>query len=278
MLNVLPKEIRQSIYAHAFTISRPVTIKACCGPDKTSRERATCAKHAKHAFGRFVVLQTSKAVREEAAWVLFNQGSLHIDITKAIKPYVDETRSNSLRHISQTMKNKRKTQMWATASSYRFVHVSIPDAVLIYNDPMMYTTQLLDVSRSLCRGWEIQSKDLFTPFIPRIVTLELGTMFHEMLPFNMESQAMDGYSELLDWLAVNFPAEDDEPDFDKIAAESEKCLKSLTALVGLHGGLARWKVVVKAVDEKDKGGVVALEGFQMNCVRNGVGFEFECVE
>jgi hypothetical protein len=74
--------------------------------------------------------------------------------------------------------------------------------------------------------------------------------------------------------AVNVPGEDGEHDFVMIAAESEKCLKNLTAVIGVDADLAVWKVGAKTrVDEKDEGGARALRAFWWYRERNGVVFE-----
>jgi hypothetical protein len=99
-LEVLPMEIRQEIYAYAFDVDRAVTVKRCCLPGKTQRERDNCPKHGnKSTGGRFNVLQVSKAMRNEAMFVVYCKGSLFLDTGNAIAPYLDGWRSTSIRGI-----------------------------------------------------------------------------------------------------------------------------------------------------------------------------------
>jgi hypothetical protein len=100
-LEVIPMEIRQEIYASAFDIDRAVTVKHCCLPGKTQRERDGCPKHGNgsKSGGRFNVLQVSKAIRDEAMFVVYGKGSLSLDTQNAIAPYLDGWRSTSIRGI-----------------------------------------------------------------------------------------------------------------------------------------------------------------------------------
>jgi hypothetical protein len=268
-MDVLPKEIRQGIFAYALDIHRPVTVKKCCGPDATTRERDSCRKH---GGGRFNILQISKAIRCETLWVLYNQGMLIIEVDRALKSYLDQnTRSSrSLRYLgSPGQKIRSKTMMWTAASMFRFVTIQIPEAHLRWGDPAEFTAHLVEVACLLGKCWGDHRTNLLKQ---HHVKLNFGTLFHQMLPFNMESQAEDRYGELLDWLFHNSPGE--EPDFDKIAAYSEKNLKSLVGVMSMHHRRSQWTVVAKtAVAAEDDGGVKALETFLTRCVMNGVIFE-----
>lgn len=88
----------------------------------------------------------------------------------------------------------------------------------------------------------------------------------------MESQGEARYGELIDWLCVNYPAQD--PDLDKLTLESEHNLQRLLSIVGKYSGHSQWRIFAKTqIDEKDKGGAKALRAFQIGCVKNGVVFE-----
>jgi hypothetical protein len=275
-LKVLPREVRQVIYGYAFEIDRPVTVKECCSPETTQRERAACRKHGigtKLGAGRFNVVQISKAVREEAAWVVFSYGSLHIDVSSSISSYLGGGRPTTLRRLGGSKLNNQKMAMWTTASSFRFVNIQIPEDNLRHGDPMKFTDHLLQVVCSLCKRWEYQCRAYSAgPSAKSFVTVDLGSVFHEMLPFNMESQASNRYDELLEWLAIHYSGE--EPDFDQLAAESTNNLKRLASIIGMHQDHAQWRILVKTeLEEKDKGGSSSLHNFQVSCARNAVVFE-----
>ena len=267
-LDTLPREIRQIIYGYVLDVDRPVKIKACCGPDTTTRERNACRKHNTNS-GKFNVLQMSKAINDEASWVLYSKGSLQIEVHHPVTPYLDG-HLKSLRHLGKSItQNKRKMTLWAVAARFRFVNIRVPESNLRYGDPAKFTGQLLEIACLLSNAWE-SIQPVMTP--TNFVQLDLGTLFHQMLPFNMESQAQDKYGELLDWLSINYPCA--EPDFDQIAAEAEQNLKKLASVVGMHLGRSQWKFVATTdLDEKDEGGADALRAFQVSCARNGVEFE-----
>lgn len=86
-LGVIPKEIRQKVYGFAFDLDEPVTVKMCCGPETTARERGACKKPGSGAAserGRFNILQVSKMMPSEATWVVTMQGKLVLDIDKSL--------------------------------------------------------------------------------------------------------------------------------------------------------------------------------------------------
>ncbi|KAF1849739.1 uncharacterized protein K460DRAFT_381670 [Cucurbitaria berberidis CBS 394.84] len=274
-MSTLPKEIRQEIYGYAFDIDCPVTIKQCCGPDTTKRERQTCRKHGiatKMGAGRFNILQVSKAIREEASWVVFEQGSLHLEVARAVAPYLNGYRSQSLRHMPIFVQhNARKTAMWTAAAQFRLIEISVPENELNFGNPLVYTDHLLGIVALLCKTWEHR---LLVPSAAtaKSVHVNLGSVFHQMLPFNMESQAAEGYGDLLDWLFVHSPCA--EPDFDKLALKTAHDLRRLVFFVGKHDGNAKWKFTAKTqLKEKDKGGARELRAFQFGCANSGVMFE-----
>jgi hypothetical protein len=269
-LCVLPRELRQTIYGYALDVDIPVTGRSCCGPDTTTRERGTCRKH-NTGTGRFNVLRLSKAVHEEASWILYSQGVLSIGIDQAIKSYLNGDNPRSLRHMGNSVtqnKNKHKATMWTAAARFRSVRICVPERTLTRNDPAAYTRYLLEVVCLLGREWERRG----TADVHHRVSLDLGTIFHEMLPFNMESQTSSKYAELLDWLSNNYPCE--EPDFEMIRADSEQNLKKVISMISMYSGHAEWTVRAKTeICETDEGGSEGLRAFQVNCARYGVVFE-----
>jgi hypothetical protein len=269
-LGKLPKEIRQEIYAYSFGTARPVTLKNCCGPNTTERERDACRKHGVAAgidVGRFNILRVSKEMRDDAMWVIFNQGCLSLDTMNAIAPYLKGCRSKGQRGVADVIQNdKWKSAMWNTASQFRFTTIDVPENMIQFGDPTVFTDRLISIATLLCKEQHgIQT-------VKRSVHVKLGSMFHQMLPFNMESQGESRYGELLDWLYVNYPYND--PDLDKLTLESEHNLQRLLSIIGKHSGRSQWHIFAKTeIDEKDEGGERALRAFQVGCANNGVVFE-----
>jgi hypothetical protein len=271
-LEALPMEIRQEIYGYAFDVDTPVTLKQCCIPGKTKRERDTCRKHGVGTAtggGRFNILQVSKAMREEAMYIVFGKGSFSLDTGDAMAPYVAGWRSTSMRGIiNLVQRDAAKSAIWKTAAQYRFVKIDVSEQMLFNGDPTVYTDRLLGIATMLCKEQE-QGEESTTM---KSVHVSLGSLFHQMLPFNMDSQAARRYGDLLDWLCQHSPG--DEPDFDKMAVEAAHNLTRLMYIVGKHAGHAEWKVYVKTqISEKDEGGAAALRSFQIACAKNGVVFE-----
>jgi hypothetical protein len=153
-LCVLPKEIRQLIYSYILDVERAVTFRYCCGPETTKRERDACQKH-RPVAGRFNVLFLSKLIRHEASWVLHNQGSLRIDVTRTIQHYLDGSRAKSLRHMSDSIhKNSKKALMWAAVACYRSIIILVSDRQLRMGDPALFTDHLVEIACLLGKCWE----------------------------------------------------------------------------------------------------------------------------
>jgi hypothetical protein len=253
-----------------FDVDRPVVLKRCCAPGKTKRERDNCPKHGKgtksHA-GRFNMLQISKAMRQEAMFVVYGKGALSLDTTNSVAPYVDGWRSTSMRGIiNLVQRDANKSAIWNTASQFRSVRIDVTEDQVQHGDPGVFTDRLLGIATMLCRQQDQGQAAM------KSVHVNLGNLFHQMLPFNMASQAARRYGELLDWMCVHSPH--DEPDFDKLASEAAHNLQRLLSIVGKHAGDTEWKVFVKTqIAEKDEGGANALRSFQVACAKNGVVFE-----
>lgn len=276
-LQVLPKEVRQAIYGYAFEIDRPVTVKECCGPETTRRERAVCRKHgigSELGAGHFNVVQISKSIREEAAWVIFSYGSLNIDASRSINTYLDGRRLTTLRRLGDSKLNKEKTALWAAAARFRFVNIHVPGDVLRYGHPTTTTDRLLQIVCWLCKRWEDQCKACGAePSAKSFVTIELGSIFHEVLPFNIVWLPAMYDDWLCEWETDHYPGEE-EPDYQQIAAESAHNLQRLASMIGMHQDYAQWRVLANTeLEEKDEGGANSLHNFQVNCARNGVDFE-----
>jgi hypothetical protein len=277
-LGVLPKEVRQIIFAYMLKIGLPITVKECCGPDATSRERDSCRRHGSGKTiidGRFDILQVSKAIKHEASWVLYNCIQLEISVSQSLKPYLDPNGSSrSIRNLGKSGHNsRRKTAMWATAPRFRRVLIFFPENHLELSDPSVFTGRLLEIAYRLGKYWKDSHTSLDSETsVAHYITLNIGSLFQQMVPFNMESQAEEKYAELLEWIHFNYPNE--EPDFDTITAESEKHLKRLVNVMGMHRKHVQWTIVAQTqLAEEDEGGVNALQTLLNDCIENGVVFE-----
>jgi hypothetical protein len=175
--------------------------------------------------------------------------------------YELDVRSILILYAYRIQRDAAKSAIWKTAAQYRSVKIVISENMLQHGDPAIYTDRLLGIATMLCKEQGAMKS----------VHVTLGSLFHQMLPFNMDSQAASRYGELLDWLCTHSPCA--EPDFDKLAVEAAHNLQRLVSIVGKHGH-AEWKVCVKTqIDHKDEGGASALHSFQIACAKNGVEFE-----
>ncbi|KAF2848989.1 hypothetical protein T440DRAFT_469736 [Plenodomus tracheiphilus IPT5] len=274
-LDTLPREVRQMIFGYAFDSRRgnPVTVRTCCGPDTTERLRDACRKHglvAKRDAGRFNILQVSKAIRVEASWVVYVKTALLLDMNERMAPYIPNFQlSRSLRLVGDyLLNNKRKSNFWQSASRFRSVNLRVPESTVKHGVPEAFTGHLLRTTIIFCKLWE-QTDPLQPSGISRFVRVHLGSMFQEMLPFNMESQAAARYGELLDWLCRHSPTA--EPDFDRAASVCMHNLQCMLETAGNYSGRYKWGVIVQTLlDRKDEGGLEALHKFQISCAKNGV--------
>ncbi|KAH9881583.1 hypothetical protein IAQ61_000309 [Plenodomus lingam] len=274
-MDILPQEVRQMIFGLAFGSQRdnPVTVRTCCGPDTTEQIRDACRKHgivAKRDAGRFNMLRVSKAMREEASWVVYYNTALLLDMNETMVPYMSRSHSSrSLRIAGNSLRtNERKSAFWLNAARFRCVHLRVPEDTAKWGVPVKFTRYLLQASMMFCKLWaDVPSGN--SGRTVRFVRIHLGSMFGEMLPYNMESQAAARYGELLDWLCTHSPTA--EPDFDALASECTHNLHCMLDLAGKHQARYKWDVTVQThLDRKDEDGLDELRRFQNRCEKNGV--------
>ena len=278
-LEVLPKEIRQNIYGLAFDIDEPVTVKKCCGPGTTLREREGCRKHGSPAAfegGRFSILQVSKAIRTEASWVVLKQGLLSLKVNKTLMQYLGCYRWNNQRRSSALqLENDRKAMMWASVGRFRHVKIEMSLSTLLKSDPTLYISSLVDVASSLCQSWaQAFSLSILTTdkAPPHTVEVHLGSLFRETIPFNVGPDRET--CELSVWASRYCVLSRSEPDFDKIAADSGHNLLRLVTVVIKYRGHTKWKFFANTqLDEDDEGGLKWLETFQAECAKHGMLLE-----
>jgi hypothetical protein len=249
-----------------------VTTKQCCGPASTKREKDICKAHGKTVVldtGRLNLLRVSKDVAEEASWVLYNRGRLKLELGKKLSPYFANYRPKSLRRLGKIPDAMKVKAMWMTVARYRFVELSIPRVVLRYSNPETYTENMYEVASLLLKSWE---KEVHQPTseVPHAVTISLGELFEEILPFNIiPTPDMDG--ELYFWSLVNLPGE--EPDFLKIATNSGKNFMRLISIVRQNSGLSEWKMVALSEIDEESEGYKWLMHVRRECAIAGIAFE-----
>ena len=269
-LSRLTKEIRQEIYGIALEIDRPITAKKCCTPESTFDERAECKVHsgAKNT-GRFNILPVSKDVSEDAHWVLFNRGNLRLDLGPAFRVYFTGWKPNTNYHSSEILRLWRVRDMWLATARYRFVELVLTQEILETENPEEYTVQLYEIATRLFEGWKDAPHGPTSPE-EHSVTINLGNLFAEIIPFNAEPPVNLDQIDLL--LLINFLGPT-PPDFEKIAWKCMRNLKRFISLVARCKELSKWKIVAFDQLAEESSGLRSLQVFKKVCDRGGVKFE-----
>lgn len=302
LLERLPKEIRQRIYAYSLSVHEPVCVKQCCGPNSTRRERASCKKHGDHcskigkgngltlydedlnglhkAHGRFVVLLLSRTIYLEASWVLHAQGSVLIQSTEALQPYLGKSQRTFHRlpnHATQHAKS-----MWFSVARFRNVRLELLWHEFCLDHPVDSVYRLYEATAFLLKAWSLQPPISKTP--SPAVTVDLASLYTSILPFNSTTSTALAH----EW--TDYWQPDMEPgyisDFVEIGRRAGEIVERLVDLTGRHGGESQWKIVAEApkVHENseedasiaatnDSTGIVEIHSLEEYCVLNGVEFE-----
>jgi hypothetical protein len=249
-----------------------VTNKQCCGPASTKREQDICKAHGKTVVldtGRLNLLRVSKDIAEEASWVLYNRGRLKLELGKELSPYFASYRPKSLRRLGKIPDATKVKTMWMTVARYRFVELSIPRSVLKISNPETYTEDMYEIASLLLKSWEKEVHQS-TSEVPHTVTISLGELFEEIVPFNtVPTPNMDG--ELYFWSTLNSSGE--EPDFLKIATNSGKNFMRLISIVRQNRGLSEWKMAALSEIDEESEGYKWLIQVRSECAIAGIAFE-----
>ncbi|KAF2181554.1 hypothetical protein K469DRAFT_752766 [Zopfia rhizophila CBS 207.26] len=290
ILGRFPREIRELIYAAGLNIVQPVSAKECCGPTSTRRERDACQKHgntsckmlgkwnglwagiSKQHFGRFNIFLVSRAIKEEAAWVLFNQGSLLIKINESVAKYLGGCRARTTHRLQDLPNNEHARNVWMMAASFRDVRIEIPAATIQFEHPLVYTARLGEAVSLLLKAWELQP-DQPTSEVPHTVTVHLGRLYNETIPFNTSSSPED----VSEWALIHYPFY--TPGLEKGGEEASHNLDKMVATAMRHRDGSEWKVVAfpetKVEDEGEKEGDMWLSDLEASWEEHNV--EFQCV-
>ncbi|KAF2635161.1 hypothetical protein P280DRAFT_523445 [Massarina eburnea CBS 473.64] len=260
-LETFPPEVRELIYGFALGIDKPITVKECCGPTSTRRERDACKKHGKttckkigiangsyetsEKCGKFAVLLLSSTIYEEASWVLYNRGRLLIKVGEHMAKYVNEKPMSTRRHL-QLPQNEHARNMWMASARFQDVRFEIPHATLTFGEPTAYTARLYQSTGLLLKAWECQpKKPTCLPNKPRTVIVDLGDLY-KILPFNAGTH-MDEYVE---WAGLHFPFE--TPEADDLCVDTSRNLERMVQMISRHSDHeSQWKLVVTAKFDND---------------------------
>ncbi|KAF1975968.1 hypothetical protein BU23DRAFT_456912, partial [Bimuria novae-zelandiae CBS 107.79] len=299
-LDRLPKEIRQLIYSYCLDAEDPVLLKQCCGPNSTRRERASCRKHgdgcmkigkgngltlydedlegSSKTYGRFNVLSLSRAINEEASWLLYTRGSVLIESTTALQAYLSDTQCTFYRLPSHATEHAKR--MWLSVARFRNVCFELPWWKGSIDDPVECVYRLYEASAFLMKAWSMLPEK---PTLSPVVTVQLNALYTSIIPFNADSSFKMAYEWTAYWqphLASNYLA-----DFELIGETTGEIVERLLDLVGRHGGSSQWNLIAEAPDQQDdqddgsaaqadgeNGGVAPLRSLEKCCALNGVAF------
>ncbi|KAJ4294236.1 hypothetical protein N0V90_007926 [Kalmusia sp. IMI 367209] len=221
---------------------------------------------AKKVYGRFNILCVSRAVNEEAAWVLFTQGSLVIESTPALEPYLSEKECTYYRLPNLPAKEYAK-HMWMTAARFRNVCFELPR--LYFQDPVEYTNRLCEAVAFLLKAWELKL-DKSTSSPSQIVEVHLKSLYTSIIPFNTNISLQWAST----WTSIHQPhiQSGHVADFELIGDRTARIVERLIDILGRHGGLSQWKVVVEAPPSfnEDTSEKAPFEGFSQYVSENTI--------
>lgn len=300
-LDRLPKEVRQMIYAYCLDIVEPITVKQCCGPISTRRERASCKKHGDHCtkigrengltlykedegdtkkYGRFSILSVSKSINEEASWVLFTQCTLLIRPNPALEMYLCAKHCTFFR-LQSLPDIEIVGLMWVSAARFRKVRFELPWAVMSIEDPMEYILRLYKAIAFLMKAWYVVKEK---PTVPPQVNLELNALYKAVLPFNYKHSLLMSNA----WIAlyqsdVGFAHDE---DLESVGEEVVSTLEQLVYLIGRHGGQSVWRIIAQTppgytfeerersdeIEDEYDSGIAGLRWLESCCQANDVEF------
>jgi hypothetical protein len=137
------------------------------------------------------VLFLSKDIKHEASWVLQNHGSLYIAVWGMIASCLDGGHTMSLRHVGNSVyESEKRGLMWANAACFRFMNIYVPESRLHMGDPGQFTSHFVEIACLFGKSWEDRTATVESaPPATYHVRIEIGSIFHQMFPFNIESQA-----------------------------------------------------------------------------------------
>ena len=266
------------IFQYVLEDYRPVTLKECCTPTSTSRSLSLCRKHGagtRTDTGRFAVLLLSSEIREEASWVLYNQCRLRLLIHRATKPYFPGRKLNSVHRLASLPLSSPARATWTALAKFRFIDIEVPARELVEGHPVGYTAQMLEAAALLLKTWSKTSSASSRPktVVPHQVTIHLGTLFNEIVPFNGDLMP-DSFGDIFLWLLIHYPdVRLDAVDFDGICQDSGRNLQKLIKVIGKNKGATEWSInAVTDLEEEMSGGRKWLSALESSCAKEGLGF------
>lgn len=247
ILERIPTEVRQHIFALVLDTKVPVRARRCCGLFKDNI--SVCNNHRRApAFhqGRFALLYTSRSARCDASWVLHHKVMLQLDIHPSM-----------LYYDLASEEGKSFRRLWLSAACYRTVNLNIPRELIHLFKPDNYTVYLRTAVENLVHDWNTGSSHASRPL--RTVTINLGRMFDEEQPFNIPESA----SQILRMRS----------------RQAWNNLERIIKLVATKGKGAEWTfTAMSEVDSKNKGGRDTLRTMCSWLEANNINFKGKSAE
>jgi hypothetical protein len=188
-----------------------------------------------------------------------------------MEPYVADQSPRTVSRLNPISGAASVKTMWGAVAKYRFVDIVLQWNVTNFGNPEVCAVQLVQAASLLMKGWE---KDAMQPtaVVPHTVTIDLGSLFNETMPFNVTNEWF--YSkDIVSWALTNLTLPLPFLGFQRLAATSTQYLTKLITIIGRHRGSTDWAIVaVTELDEKNKGGASCLEELRTHCSVEGVQF------
>ncbi|KAA8620012.1 hypothetical protein Alg130_07531 [Pyrenophora tritici-repentis] len=162
------------IYEYALKAENPIEAPkkvlgftlSYCYPDRQYPEPS---KKRQYQKGRFSLLYVCKAMKKEAAWVLYKKVPLKLEMTAMLAQYAD------IGIAWDTQTNFSKISMWLNAAQYRNIQLVVPSTDEATSLAEI-TELLLSTITQLLECWDIFTKT--TDAIENCkVSVQIGTLF-----------------------------------------------------------------------------------------------------
>ncbi|KAF2872347.1 hypothetical protein BDV95DRAFT_475691, partial [Massariosphaeria phaeospora] len=176
LFEMIPREVRHMIYALAIETDRPVKLRKCCG--SSGKARRDCPNHgfwATDATSRFTLLAVSRGIGAEASWVIYSGCTLRLELENELAAHFTDAYTSSA----------ARDRKWESAARYRHIELILPGQIVQFTPPLMYTYWLDAAVARMVDHWARNANEpTDSERALRHVTIHLGRMFSESLPFN----------------------------------------------------------------------------------------------
>jgi hypothetical protein len=160
--------------------------------------------------------------------------------------------------------------MWENVAKFRFVDIEIPWIEMKETNPEVYLERLTQAAALLLKGWENEGTQP-TALVRHEVTIHLGSLFNEIVPFNADPEPDPFGSEIYRWIVKCYP--DLNMNYPRIAEASEVMLKKLVAIIAKNRGSTKWRfTALEELDDGKENGAQRLEDLKKSCAKAGLEF------